>query len=430
MPDTARDAQRISELTSYAVLGTPRELAFDELSELAAEISGCPVAFVNLIDATHGQFKASCGIPGDVPRIPRDDLICNLTIEQNDVLVIRDAAADERYRHLGTVAGEPHVRFYCGAPLISARGYALGTLCTVDFAPREIAYSKVEALRALSHQVMAQLELRRNLIELGRTVKELAAAQAEAEAARVEAEGARARSDELLRNILPGSIARELTEKQRVEPRYYDSVTIGFTDFVGFTRNAGASEPARLLQTLDEFFTAFDAVTASQRLEKLKTIGDSYMFAAGLPDPSRFHALEACLGALEFQNAVAAVNAQRATLRLAPWTMRTGLHSGPVMAGIVGKRKFAYDVWGDTVNVAARMEQAGEPGRVNISEATHHRVKAYFACTPRGAIETKNRGALPMYFLDRLKPEFSANEAGTAANDRLRREIGLPVLAG
>ena len=99
------------------------------------------------------------------------------------------------------------------------------------------------------------------------------------------------------------------------------------------------------------------------------------------------------------------------------------------MAGVVGRRKFAYDVWGDAVNTAARLEQSGAPGKINISEATHHRVKAYFDCTPRGAIEAKNKGALPMFFLDRLKPEFSANAAGTLANDRLRREIGLTLAA-
>ncbi len=421
MPDTVRDdAPRLSELRAYGVLDTPRELAYDELSELAAEITGCPVALVNLIDDTRGWLKSSCGIPADFREMPRDALICNLTIEQNDVLVIEDAAADDRYRQLGSVAGEPHVRFYCGAPLINSRGYALGTLCAVDFAPREIAYAKVEALRALSHQVVAQLELRRKLSELARTVAALEGAQAEATAAQ-------ARSEELLLNILPGPIARELADKHSVEPRYHASVTIGFTDFVGFTRNAGSSEPARLLATLDQFFTAFDEVAARQRLEKLKTIGDAYMFAAGLPDGSRHHAAEACLGALELFDVVGRLNEQRGKLRLAPWPMRLGLHSGPVMAGVVGRRKFAYDVWGDTVNIAARMEQAGEAGRINISEATHHRVKAWFDCTPRGAIEVKNKGALPMFFLDRLKPEFSTNAAGTVANDRLRREIGAPA---
>ena len=420
MSDAARDDLRVKELRSYGVLDTARELAYDELSELAAEITGCPVAFVNLMDDTRGWLKATCGMPADVTEVPREAMICNATLEQNDVLVVTDAAADERFRNLSTVTGEPHVRFYCGAPLINARGYALGTLCAVDFAPREIAYAKVEALRALSHQVVAQLELRRNLAELERSVAALNGAQTEAAAAR-------ARAEELLLNILPASIARELADKHKVEPRYYDSVTIGFTDFVGFTRNAGNTEPARLVATLDQFFSAFDEVAARHRLEKLKTIGDAYMFASGLPDPARHHAVDACLGALELFEVAARMNEQRAKLRLTPWAMRLGLHSGPVMAGVVGKRKFAYDVWGDTVNIAARLEQASEPGRINISEATHHRVKAYFACSPRGAIEVKNKGALPMFFLDRIKPEFSANAAGTVANDRLLREIGAPA---
>ncbi|MSO71544.1 MAG: GAF domain-containing protein [Alphaproteobacteria bacterium] len=143
MSDPISDALRVNELRSYGVLDTPRELAFDELAELAAEITGCPVAFVNLMDTTRGWLKASCGIPTDATEVPRDAMICNAVIEQNDVIVVPDATADERFRDLGTVAGEPHVRFYCGAPLINSRGFALGTLCAVDFAPREIAYAKV-----------------------------------------------------------------------------------------------------------------------------------------------------------------------------------------------------------------------------------------------------------------------------------------------
>ena len=142
-------------------------------------------------------------------------------------------------------------------------------------------------------------------------------------------------------------------------------------------------------------------------------------------DAARHHAISACLASLAFVKTVAAINEQRKSQGLGPWGMRVGLHSGPVMAGVVGKNKFSYDIWGDTVNTSARFEQACEEGRINISEATHHRVKAYFECTPRGEIEAKNKGMLKMYWLERLKPEYSKDENGMLGNDRLLSMLNL-----
>ena len=246
-------------------------------------------------------------------------------------------------------------------PLINPEGYALGSFCVLDFEARELTFEQTEAVRRLSQQVITLLELRRSLAQLSDAHEQL--------------DKARRESDQLLLNILPATIADELKESHRVEPRYYKLVTIMFTDFKGFTRFAESMEPRSLVQDLDQHFSAFDEIIGRHNLEKLKTIGDAYMCAGGLPEVNRRHPIDACLAALEIQDYMETVNRQRAKLRLAPWELRIGIHSGPVMAGVVGTKKFTYDIWGDAVNIAALMESNGLAGRINISESTYPRVR-------------------------------------------------------
>ncbi|MGQ0663511.1 MAG: adenylate/guanylate cyclase domain-containing protein [Pseudomonadota bacterium] len=213
-----------------------------------------------------------------------------------------------------------------------------------------------------------------------------------------------------------------MKEQGRVAPRFHDSVTIMFTDFQGFTGLAENTEPGQLVQTLDQYFSTFDEIAARRGVEKLKTIGDSYMCAGGLPRSNQTHPVDCCLAALEMQHYLQRMNQQRERLRLQPWKMRVGIHTGLVMAGIVGKRKFTYDIWGDTVNVASRMESTGAAGRVNVSGNTYERVKTLFDSEPRGSIEVKNRHHVEMYFLDRIKPEFSGDPNGCSPNERFGTE--------
>ena len=156
----------------------------------------------------------------------------------------------------------------------------------------------------------------------------------------------------------------------RVTPRFYESATVMFADFQGFTQLTERMDPKGLVEQLDQFFSAFDEITGRQRLEKLKTIGDAYMCAGGLPEVQRTHPVDACLAALELQDYMSRANQQRERLRLPRWELRIGLHTGSVMAGVVGRRKFTYDIWGDAVNVAARMEAAGNAGCIKY-EAVH-----------------------------------------------------------
>lgn len=414
-PVPANDAARVAAVRSYQLLDTAPEIAYDEITELAAQICQCPLAVIGLVDETRDWKKSAYGFPPDQCTMPRELSICSATICGNDLVISPDLAKDERFRNNPAVAGAPNLRFYCGVPLINPQGYALGTLCVVDFQPRELGIEQSEALRRLSRQVVSQFELRRNVLELERRMAEL-------DATRREAELERERSDRLLLNILPRAVAQELRANERVVPRYHESVTIMFADFEGFSRLTEQIEPKSLIEQLDQFFSAFDAIAERHRIEKLKTIGDAYMCAAGLPEPNRTHDVDTSLAALSIIEFMRRTNQQRDKLRLPRWDLRIGIHSGPVMAGVVGKSKFIYDVWGDAVNVAARLEAAGGTGRINASDVIRTRLRTLMEFEPRGVVEVKNKPPISMHFLDRIKPEFSRDPDGLRPNDAFHRE--------
>jgi adenylate cyclase len=210
----------------------------------------------------------------------------------------------------------------------------------------------------------------------------------------------RERADSLLKNILPEKTAEELKTRNAVKPVRYESVTVMFTDFVDFTHTAERLSPEDLIGELDACFRLFDAIVEQNGLEKIKTIGDAYMCAGGLPTSNDTHAQDVVRAAVEMQRQLKALMAEKKTLGQAVFTMRVGIHTGPVVAGVVGSRKFAYDIWGDTVNTAARLEQGSEPGKINISETTYHAIKDRFRCTFRGKLAAKNKGEIAMYYVD------------------------------
>jgi class 3 adenylate cyclase len=317
---------------------------------------------------------------------------------------------DSRFNQFPTVTGEPHLQFYCGIPLVTEAGYALGTLTVMDFVPRQLAFEQTEALHRLSRQVMSQLDLRRRLIEFDQAMKEL-------DQAHTDLSAEKARTEELLANILPVSIAEELKKSGKVQPKYEPAATILFTDFKGFTLLAERMEPVALIGLLDQYFSAFDEIVTRHGLEKLKTIGDAYMAVAGVPIANRRHPIDACLAALEIQAVMARMKAQREKMRLPTLELRVGVHSGPVMSGVVGRRKFTFDIWGDAVNTAALMEANGAPGRINVSESVAGHVKKLFELEPRGPIAAKHERTHEMFFLNRLKPEFSRDADGRIPNE-------------
>jgi PAS domain S-box-containing protein len=226
------------------------------------------------------------------------------------------------------------------------------------------------------------------------------------------------KSEELLLNILPFEVARQLKSKGRAKPRFYKQVTVLFADFKGFSKFSKELEPRELIQVLDNYFAKFDEIAEKHYLEKIKTMGDAFMAAGGLPLRNKSNPINAVLAGLEIQHFMNALNDEKVLRNEPVWELRLGVHTGPVVAGVVGRRKFAYDIWGDTVNIASRMEQNGAVGMINISSNTYEEVKEFFECDHRGKIEAKNIGKIDMYFVNRIKEEFSSDEIGLLPNQK------------
>ena len=206
--------------------------------------------------------------------------------------------------------------------------------------------------------------------------------------------------ESLLLNILPAEVAKELQVHGHATPRNYESVSVMFTDFKGFTTIADKMHPQELVEELNACFMAFDEIMEKYNLEKIKTIGDSYMCAGGIPTPSENHVFNMIKASLEIKDYIIQNNARRRAAGLESWYLRIGIHVGPIVAGVVGKKKYAYDIWGSTVNIASRMESNGEPGKVNISSAIYELIKDKYDCIYRGKISAKNIGEIDMYFVE------------------------------
>ncbi|MDT7827335.1 adenylate/guanylate cyclase domain-containing protein [Pricia sp. S334] len=208
------------------------------------------------------------------------------------------------------------------------------------------------------------------------------------------------KSDKLLLNILPEEIAGELKRFGKSYARKYEQVSVLFSDIKGFTTIAEVMEPDELIAQLDDSFRGFDRIIEKYGIEKIKTIGDSYMCVSGLPTPVENHAQVLIKVALDMQEFMRGFNTTKRIQNLPEFQIRIGVHTGPVVAGVVGSKKFAYDIWGDTVNLASQMEQRGIPGKINISGNTYERVKNSFKCTHRGKIPAKSKGEIDMYFVE------------------------------
>jgi len=217
-------------------------------------------------------------------------------------------------------------------------------------------------------------------------------------------EAAKSESDSLLRNILPDEIAEELKKFGRSYARKYDEVSVLFSDIKGFSSMAETLPPVKLLTQLDEVFGAFDNIIAKYDMEKIKTIGDAYMCACGLPQSVSENAVKAVRAGLDMQHFMNEFALANKIQNLPMFQIRIGINTGPLVAGVIGSKKFAYDIWGNTVNLASQMERHSEAGKVNISGETYASVKNFFQCTYRGKIETKSKGYVDMYFVEGENP--------------------------
>jgi adenylate cyclase len=361
VPDN--EAERLRELNMLGLTEFDRNHPdLDDIIRIARAVTDAPIAIINIIDRPDQHTLRSCGLPEAAPQtVQTEDLLCQFVLAHGDVLMIEDMRTDDRTRNHPFVDPPSSMRFYAGAPLVSSSGYIVGTLCVMGPEPKTLDSRAIDALRRLANQAMRVML------------------------------GGHPRDDV--------DVVDPAKQTTPVRGRFHSQASILFTDFVDFTRHTEALEPAELLATLSRYFGAFDKICERFGLTPIKTIGDSYMAAAGIPMDSAEHSRNAVAAGLTIRDYIAAENVARTALAEPAWEIRIGVHSGPAIAGSLGEH--GIDIWGDTVNVASRLEAAGDAGRVNISEAT---------LTQLGSAETEERGSLPvknkapirMYFINRL----------------------------
>lgn len=278
----------------------------------------------------------------------------------------------------------------------------LGTLqFTFDLEKKESQISLLTKDKEIQEQELQRQKLVRNGFIGGFAVVLLFAGVFLSQRNRISKE--KKRSDELLLNILPAEVAEELKAKGSAEAKSIDSVTVLFTDFKGFTQLSEKLTAQELVGEINECFSAFDHIMQKYGIEKIKTIGDAYMAAGGLPMPNQTHARDVIKAAIAIQDFMNELKAKKLAAGQLFFEIRIGVHTGPVVAGIVGVKKYSYDIWGDTVNTASRMESSGEVGKVNISGSTYDEVKDLFITEYRGKISAKGKGEIDMYFVNGVK---------------------------
>ncbi len=392
---------------SSDVLDTPRELTGEtpraanerilaELLQAFPEVQDGPTAPFNLIEewARRNRFVYAYAEYAF-------DLYNRIFLDR--LLAFRDPSV-ENVRRFEKAAHSVFSRFD-----YTARGFSISFFIRVENNMRELLREISRTIPDIDHERAWQL-----LYEQSREYQEVVNAIFEKRL-----NDALDESERLLHNILPHTVAAELKRRDRVEPVHFPSATVLFTDFVGFTRLSEQLSPEQLVGELDESFSILDAIVEAHGLEKIKTIGDSYMCAGGLPLANRTHLLDTALAALEIRRELSELKLNRLGKGSEYWDVRIGFHTGPLVAGVVARKKFSYDIWGDTVNTASRMESAGEPGRINTSRQAFEDLQYFFEFTPRGMVEAKGKGQTEMYFLERLKSRFAADSEGTRPNEEL-----------
>ena len=372
------EEKRLEALHSLEM--TPeKEDAFDHVVLLARDLFDCPISVISFVDLTSQWVKAEVGLESGGP-FPRVSSICAHSLHNpEDVLVVSDLTLDERFAKNPLVRGSPFWAFYAGAPLVTADGLPVGTLCVIDHKPRSGFTSKeLTRLKLLAHQVMNEVQLRKALSE---------------------SLALKGRMNDLLENVFP----LQISERLLIEPSIHDSVecTVCFVDLVGFTSwTSHQKQVAKVVALLDSLFCAFDSVTVQTGVCKIKTIGDGYLFAAGVPTFVPDHAVRAVETALIFFTLMQNVNKMHAT----SFDLRIGMASGMAVAGVVGNIRFAYDLWGETVNIASRVESNAQPGKVTLAPSTYELLKGdrRFQIAPMDHVTlVKGIGEMQLFVLDR-----------------------------
>lgn len=286
--------------------------------------------------------------------------------------------------------------FFIGVAIIITFGVmqSKGIMFPYEMNPKYVMFQTIAA--SAGHLLIILMVINIFESEKNRALKHL-------EEKNIQVENEKKRSDDLLLNILPSEVMNELKQTGKTTAKNYGLVTVLFADFKDFTHIIEELPPEDLVAGIDQYFETFDKIVSKYDIEKIKTVGDAYICASGLPVANMNNPVIIIEAALEMASAIEDLKVKRTGQGKVSFDVRFGVHSGPLVAGVVGIKKFAYDIWGDTVNIAARMQQMGMPGKINISAITHDLVKHRFHCVSRGIIEVKNKGGVEMFFVEGKK---------------------------
>ncbi|MGB1093885.1 MAG: adenylate/guanylate cyclase domain-containing protein [Bacteroidia bacterium] len=325
--------------------------------------------------------KSRSNMISDMNTVPQMDRFMRVTQQSDDVLLqnVPEDYGQYFFEPIETTGGvNPGGYFSCA---LGEEGKEVGVFCVSVENIDAFSEYDISVLKSISAYLAIAIENSTLFAEVQENLKVISTEKK--------------KSDELLLNILPEEVASELKQNGYAEAKHFEEVSVLFTDFVGFTRISQTLSPKDLVAEIDSYFSEFDRIMVKHGIEKIKTIGDAYMAVCGLPAENHEHALKIIRAAKDI---VAFVADRKSNGGL--FDIRVGINTGSVVAGIIGIKKYAYDIWGDTVNTAARMESNSEAGRINISETTYELIKSEFNCTYRGEIEAKNKGLIKMYFVD------------------------------
>lgn len=404
MPEIPLDeAERQQAVDDLRLVATPQEERFDRIVNLAQLLFSVPIAYIALVDKNRQWFKSKVGLKAS--ETARDISFCGHAILQDAAMVVPDALQDYRFAGNPMVQGEPFIRFYVGQPLRGPSGHKVGSLCLADREPREMSEHDLKMLAQLARLVEREFTLLDQIqmqIENLKAKEEIERKSHELEQAVEALSQEKEHSELLLRNLFPGQVADELKQNGRVKAVAHEKVSVLFADFSNFTSVASAYSAPELVEELNRCFCLFDGLCGRHGIEKLKTIGDGYLCVSGLHgDPA-----DGGLRLLQFaQEAMGFILKRKAEVEATGrqyWSMRIGIHCGPVVSGVVGVKRMAFDMWGDTVNAAARMEQSSEPGRINLSSSFRDMLGGKISTTSRGVIPIKNCGEMEMSFFEQF----------------------------
>jgi adenylate cyclase len=374
-PDLPDEAQRLAALHATGLLDTDPEERFDAITRLLAHVLDAPMALVTLVDSDRQWFKSRVGLP--YAQSPRSTSFCAHAIATDDLFVVADAANDARFQDNPAVVGDPNVRFYAGRPLHGPGGHRIGTLCAIDTRPRQLDARGRAAIEDLAQLVERELLLT-DVANLQRKVIDV-----------------QAENEKLLMSILPRSVARELREGRGMVAHAMPDATILFADIVDFSSLAAALAPDALIEWLNGIFSGIDALARDFGIEKIKTIGDAYMAASGLGGETR----QSTVAMADFALAIRALGKHTKRPDRTPLLFRIGMHCGPVTAGVIGTERYAYDLWGHTVNVASRLESSAAEGTIVVSDGVAQRLGDRFLLDSLGDRELKGVGSLAVHAL-------------------------------